>query len=57
MGRIQGWRAWGTWMSAQIGGNLSGGPAPEPYEHGETEKPPQKRMLRYSSTCSIPIAS
>jgi hypothetical protein len=57
MGRIHGWRAGTAWMAAQIGGNLPGGPAAEPHEHGETEKPPQKRMLRYSSTFSIPIVS
>jgi hypothetical protein len=44
-------------MAAQIGRNLPGNPAPDPHEHGQTQEPPQKRMLRYSNTLRIPIAS
>jgi hypothetical protein len=57
MGRIQGNRSWSPWMAAQIGGNLPRNPAPDPHEHGQTQEPPQKRMLRYSNTLRIPIAS
>jgi hypothetical protein len=57
MGRIQGRRPGGPRVAAQIGGKLARDPAPDPREDGQTQEASQNRMLRYSSTLRIPIAS
>jgi len=44
-------------MPPEVLGDLAREPAADPEEERELKEPLQNRMLRYSSTCSMPIDS